>query len=751
MDPTAVLLAVITATAAPQPAAPAPLSLTVSGGVSLGAYEAGFLYYALEFIKANPERVELKLVTGSSAGSINGLLAVVAGCGAAESDPTESLFWRMWIPMGLEQLHVRQDVTAVSVLSRRSFDAAIASVEEAWKAGLAERCDVVLGVSTTRLVPRAVRLIADRLEIPRVEEKFAVRIQGRGKGRPPRATNYLEAEPALPQPLLPVGRDREVPFDAIRDLILASAAFPIAFPPQPLAHCITEPGTPLQDCTRERARTDPFFDGSVLDGRPLRLAERLAGAGLRTGADGWTTWIESPRLGAAPPPSMLFGFVDPDATEYPSAEATRPRAPTESLLGLLGQLGDSWIAGARSKELYTLLEDQPGLAARIRMPRRHFPAAGDPLADFFGFLETDFRIFDFYLGMYDARRMFLESSGQPAGARSPPRLPEPTGLEASPPGWRHFACLRGVLDGVEALLPACAGEGLTNFRALAQVSLDRLHDACERANGGERDAERQACARAGSGEPAVVPGVTVAKPGGWRRGRDESDLAHVTRLLAARRFTFRDLGLGPDEGDRALRRVRVRLGELADEVAARQSLGEGTLLAMAARPAVDLLSYAPPRHLLYLALGRVVEIGYSASDPESRWFPSWLRLALAAQLYGMPAALSSERKFFGAAGLAGLEFQLPVTGASVVQVRMALRGGYLLASGDHYLQAPCAYGDGTVDRIGRCSGPVFDVNLSATVLERLRFQLLAQWFPAVRAGDVGLWAISPGAGLQVSF
>ncbi len=748
----AVLVAVLLGAAGPQPAeSPVPLALTVSGGVSLGAYEAGFLYYALELAKANPAQVELKLVTGSSAGSVNGFVAVLSGCGPPDPDPTGSLFWRIWIPIGLEQLHVPEDVTPVSLFSRRSFDPAVARVEKGWNEGLPEHCDMVLGVSTTRQAPRVVDLAHERLEVPRIEEKFALRIRGRGVGRPLLATNYFDPKHELPQPLLPTGPDGAVPFAAVRDLVLASSAFPLAFPPLPLAHCLSEPGAASQVCTPERARTAPFFDGGVLDGRPLRLAARLAGAGLRSSRGLGAAWLDAPRLASfRPPAGMLFGFVDPDATAYPSAEDARPSPPTESLASLLRKLGSNWIAGARSKELYTLLEEHPELAERIRMPRRHFPAAGDPLAAFFGFIETDFRVFDFYLGMYDARRTFLQGNG-PSRRASPLRSPEPSPAAGAtgPAGWRPFVCLRALLDGVDEFRSACDGPSMANFRILAQVSLERLHDACERAGGGEREGERLACAA--SAQLTSVPRVAPAPPGAWRRAAGESELVQVTRLLAAHRFEFRDLGLGPDEGGRALTRVRVRLGRLADEVTSRQPIAEAAIVALLARPAVDLLAYAPPSHIVYLTFGRVIELGWSVSDPESRRFPAWLRLAAGLQVYGALAALSSETKFFGAAGVAGLELQPPVTGASVLQFRLSLRGGYLLASGDHFLQAPCAYGEGSVDRIGRCSGPVVDLGLSATLFERVRLQILGQWFPATRAGQSVLWAISPGAGLQVSY
>jgi predicted acylesterase/phospholipase RssA len=50
-----------------------PVALTVSGGVSLGAYEAGYLYCILAAQRANPGSFRTVIATGASAGSVNAL------------------------------------------------------------------------------------------------------------------------------------------------------------------------------------------------------------------------------------------------------------------------------------------------------------------------------------------------------------------------------------------------------------------------------------------------------------------------------------------------------------------------------------------------------------------------------------------------------------------------------------------------------------------------------------------------------
>ena len=109
------------------------ISLKTSDGHSLGAYEAGLVYYTVEAMRLNPIAATPKIVTGASAGSVNGFMTILQSCGAAVGDPTASLFWNAWIPLGLEKLHVKGQAGKTSAFSRAAFDARF--LYEARKAG----------------------------------------------------------------------------------------------------------------------------------------------------------------------------------------------------------------------------------------------------------------------------------------------------------------------------------------------------------------------------------------------------------------------------------------------------------------------------------------------------------------------------------------------------------------------------------------------------------------------------------------
>src|SRR3954471_10185086 len=120
-----------------------PASITISGGVSLGAYEAGLVYYVVEAMRLNPEAATPRMVTGASAGSVNGFMTILQSCGAAVPDPTTGLLWNAWIPLGLEKLYVKGQTLETSAFSRAAFDAPLQGIVQAWNAGLPQSCDAV--------------------------------------------------------------------------------------------------------------------------------------------------------------------------------------------------------------------------------------------------------------------------------------------------------------------------------------------------------------------------------------------------------------------------------------------------------------------------------------------------------------------------------------------------------------------------------------------------------------------------------
>src|SRR3954462_1669194 len=96
----ATLLAALLLLASAARSAQPPASITISGGVSLGSYEAGLVYYVVEAMRLNPAAATPRVVTGASAGSVNGFMTILQSCRRPVSDPQGSRFRRGWVPRG---------------------------------------------------------------------------------------------------------------------------------------------------------------------------------------------------------------------------------------------------------------------------------------------------------------------------------------------------------------------------------------------------------------------------------------------------------------------------------------------------------------------------------------------------------------------------------------------------------------------------------------------------------------------------
>jgi hypothetical protein len=722
-----------------------PLALTISGAVSLGAYEAGFLHYLLEALRANPGAREVRLITGASAGSANGLLAIMQHCGLAPPRTSEGLFWRSWIPLGLDRFRKGGPASPLAAFSRGALREQAMPIEEAWKAGLRESCDVVLGMSATRVEPRTFTLGSGGLRLPRIDEQFAVRVQGRGPGRPPRLTNYVDPAWSGDQLLLPEDEAGEVAFSDLRDLLFASTAFPLAFEPQPLAHCVARasPGS-VPRCPRALAQSSPFLDGGLLDNWPLRFAMRLARAGMRDGRGAGGYWLDEPRLGSGDLPARaLFAYLSTNVIGYPVEEPPRPPPDRPEMLDYVPRLVVDFFDAAMARNLLSFVEDEPSIGDRVVVPARSLPAAGSPLMAFFGFFEEDFRQFDFILGMYEARRMLAEADGV---WRWPARsLPEE--VVAGDPAWQPLGCMRAMLERSGSAGEACRGEELRNFRILLQTSMERLWDRCARPDAAV-PAHHALCQAAHAGDPPpLIPGVDGLGER-WRRQPEEGQVGYVMRLLVAHRFGFRDHGL-PDtrtkEAPAVFRRELIAIGR---KVARLQPVADALVLETLVGLIADGLVYVPPRSTLWLTAGRDLELGWSLGFFDAFEEGRWLRLHLAGQFNGWSQLLSSDPSVNSVTLLGGAELMPPRVSSTRFQFGLLARAGMLLTNRDRLGTRSCPTPDST---IGHCTRLTVQAGLSGVVLEHFRLHLVVPWYPRWKPGARALWSVAPAAGVQLTF
>ncbi|MEM8606597.1 MAG: patatin-like phospholipase family protein [Myxococcota bacterium] len=728
----------------PSPSEDAPpggreVALTISGGVSLGAYEAGYLYLTTQSMRHSRGRYNLRLVAGASAGSVNSVLAAMSFCRADNDDPTKDLGWSLWTGLGFDQLYDKKQVGPTNVFTRDALEGAVEKVRAVWNEGLPIDCDVVLGISATRLQSYPVEL-NDSLSLPRQEEKFTVRIQGRGPGVPATFSNYVRVDSGVPEALLPLhGDGRQEDFNAVRDLLFASSAFPVAFKPQQLDYCLTDPldaSTWTCDAPTER---EPFIDGGVFDNNPLRLAADVVEYGLVLGEGGRGVWsdIAKSELPDLRPvyEDTLFAYLDTDTTAYPQPSVMTEEDQSSTLSFVLSILGE-FVSTARSKELYTLAEEKPELLRQLLVTHRNFPTISGLLGAFLGFFEQRFREFDYYLGMYDsyaeaghrlehirdeATLFALLDALHPAFATGDPsNLPE---------SWKPFACMLGWYESSAARFrAACDGEDMRDFRILVQVSLDRLYSLCQHANQSSTytSQEHFHCRQAAAGRrpPEVVEGASETA---FARREGESEFDFVMRLLTEYQFHFVDLGLDRDEAKYATTQIRRRLLSMATKLSnAQPTRFERAALLTAGRIAVNSVAYEPPQHWGYFTLGTGIELGGSVLPISLH--RSYMRLNLAFQVGSLRTLTDPSPAAITFSLVGGPELEMLWWTTQVIQPMLGVRAGYQFGTADRFTARPCTVGNSR-DDARNCSQPVFQTYVALALIERIRTQFTFVWYP----------------------
>ncbi|MDY7232419.1 patatin-like phospholipase family protein [Hyalangium rubrum] len=384
-----VLGGLLTCVAGAAEKAPPPhdIALTISGGVSLGAYEAGLTWGTVRFLRlARAQPVEgptfrpnLVGVTGASAGSINALLAAALWCEAPDSTADDSvdanLLRDAWLPVGLDDL-LPENASVYraddGLLSRRPLERVIAELRsKVFTPNEARRfqpgCSVPLGFSVTRLTPEVSHIEG----LPAMTQRFVVplALEVTPSGRVRLRHQPLPSQGELAPSALMLGEreDPEPPgyavdSDQVSQAVLASAAFPVAFSPRDLCDCASscpteqrvsqgtcpgpEAGRPLSGLTCAARSTPgqelmlcrrPYVDGGVFDNAPVGLAIELVES--RRGPSLWNP--------------VSYVFVDPDFRRFQarvSSGATVQASSSASIAGSVG-LFSGLVSTARNSEL----------------------------------------------------------------------------------------------------------------------------------------------------------------------------------------------------------------------------------------------------------------------------------------------------------------------------------------------------------------------------------------------------------------
>ncbi|MEZ0310158.1 MAG: patatin-like phospholipase family protein [Myxococcota bacterium] len=390
---------------------PLPLTLTIRGGISLGAYEAGYNWALLRLMRRSGAesgrrlKVELKALSGASAGNINVFLGAIDWL---ESTPTElegptNLLWKAWINVGLQQLLPPVDdckgyqkilgaydplgngVTTATedgdkcqtygpddgVLSRRAFERIYGHLHERLgNGGFRDAPEIPLGVSMTLTQPQPKAVGSLAIETQRAYTAFTAVVSN---GHLDFKSRELEAPKSLGHHVYLEPHANDSLNAAVSDIATASSAFPVAFGPKALCVYLYPPRLRGKDGVPTTCTSLRFLDGGVFDNAPVRLAQTL-GKGHRLSLD-----------------------LDPD---LPAAPGASKAAPAPGLAETFGILGGA-VTTARRAEMLNLANND-----RVLPMRRSVRVYGERLGAFAAFIARAYRRYDYYVGVFDAARFF---------------------------------------------------------------------------------------------------------------------------------------------------------------------------------------------------------------------------------------------------------------------------------------------------------------------------------------------------------
>ncbi|CAA6822053.1 MAG: Unknown protein [uncultured Sulfurovum sp.] len=361
---------------------PIDISMVISGGVSLGAYEAGYNWAMVKMltnIRESSQEVvpKLRSVTGASAGSINALLTAMYWCQdpklvkeyQVENSIENNHFYNTWVSLGLSDLiitdhHSQNKSTLFKREKLRKKSKAI--LEELAKPIYQQGCEVPIGFSVTKAKPivtefqnSGIKIKNQHFSVPFTLKEKNNKLVLINKQMPP-STDYYISIPNI-----------ENDNAKIIDVLFASSAFPGAFRQIKLNYVY-----------EGKEKSSYFIDGGAYENLPLQLATELDKK------------------------AKEFIFIDPSNMRKEKESLAKDENESEPIGFLTSNaipLLDS-LEIFQSMRLYNAISqyfDESSEKSLILSSRFH-PITGKFLGHFGAFLDKDFRQYDYHVGIYDA-------------------------------------------------------------------------------------------------------------------------------------------------------------------------------------------------------------------------------------------------------------------------------------------------------------------------------------------------------------
>jgi len=350
-------------------------SLVISGGVSLGAYEAGYNWTLIKMLSQlrNSKQIvqpKLRSLAGASAGSINALLSGMYWC-QKDSVPYKNsidnnLFYETWVKLGLEDLLIkgRSVHNRSTLFSRRILEQKADRIVEQLNRPIYQKgCSVPIGFSVTKAKPiieefQGIKIKNQHFSVPLILKEKKGKLAIVNKKMPPSSDFYISI-PGIEKHTKMISR-----------VLFASSAFPGAFQQVKMRYLY-----------KGKIHSSYFIDGGAYDNIPLQLAIELNKKAKK------------------------FVFIDPSnmRKEKQKKQKEIERRP-------LGFFASNSIPLFQSVEIFQSMKLYGALnryfknnpSYSLLLSSRYHPLTGNFLGHFGAFLDENFRLYDYYVGMYDA-------------------------------------------------------------------------------------------------------------------------------------------------------------------------------------------------------------------------------------------------------------------------------------------------------------------------------------------------------------
>ena len=356
------------------------LGMVISGGVSLGAYESGYNWALIKILSrmraksSAPVEPILRDVSGASAGSINALLSAAYWCQDPKNDlrngVEDNLFFKTWVDLGVEDLLVREDEreNKSALFSRRVLRKKAEDIMKHLSAPLFKNgCEVSLGIAVTKANP----IIEDFQGIEIRHQAFSIPLRMEVENRRIKFKNAeIDSNLTIDLEYMHIPDIEKDSARLIPGLLFASSAFPGAFTQVKMRYIY-----------RGKEGEGYFIDGGVYNNTPLDLAiamdERVS----------------------------LFIFLDPSSMrkKQKSSKKREEKAP-------IGFLSTNLYPLANAADIYQKIflyrtinrYFRGNSERRLLLSDRYLPLTAGFLEHFGAFIDRNFRLYDYHVGVYDA-------------------------------------------------------------------------------------------------------------------------------------------------------------------------------------------------------------------------------------------------------------------------------------------------------------------------------------------------------------